>query len=91
MENNSHEVTQGPRRGQWIGLTVALVAVVGLSYGAFRFSNESDHAAPAGQLSAGALTRLARVSLWRRTIQFVSACGLILVSLYYVRAFVSML
>ena len=42
-------------------------------------------------LSAGALMRLARMSLWRRTIQFVSGCGLILVSLYYVRAFVSML
>ena len=42
-------------------------------------------------LFAGALMRLARISIWRRTIQFVSGCALILVSLYYVRAFVGLL
>jgi len=42
-------------------------------------------------LFAGALMRLARVSLWRRTIQFVSGCALILVTLYYVRTFVGLL
>lgn len=40
---------------------------------------------------AGALMRVARISLWRRTIQFTSGCALILVSLYYIRAFVGLL
>lgn len=40
---------------------------------------------------AGALMRLARVSSWRRGIQFASGCALVLVSLYYVRAFVALL
>lgn len=40
---------------------------------------------------AGALMRVARISLWRRTIQVVSGCALIVVSLYYVRAFVGLL
>ena len=42
-------------------------------------------------LFAGALMRLARMSLWRRTVQFLSGCALILVSLYYIRAFVALL
>jgi len=42
-------------------------------------------------LFAGALMRVARISLWRRTIQFVSGCALILVSLYYLRTFASLL
>ena len=42
-------------------------------------------------LFAGALMRLARLSLWRRTIQVVSGCALILVSVYYIRAFVGLL
>ena len=42
-------------------------------------------------LFAGALMRLARLSLWRRTIQIVSGCALIFVSLYYLRAFVGLL
>lgn len=42
-------------------------------------------------LFAGALMRFARISLWRRVIQFVSGCALILVSLYYVRAFAGLL
>lgn len=42
-------------------------------------------------LFAGTLMRLARISIWRRTIQFVSGCALILVSLYYMRAFVALL
>ena len=42
-------------------------------------------------LFAGALMRLARISIWRRTIQFVSGCALIVVSLYYMRAFVALL
>lgn len=40
---------------------------------------------------AGALMRVARISLWRRAIQIVSGCALIVVSLYYVRAFVGLL
>lgn len=42
-------------------------------------------------LFSGALMRVARISLWRRAIQVVSGCALILVSLYYVRAFVGLL
>lgn len=40
---------------------------------------------------AGALMRLARISLWRRTIQIVSGCALMVVSLYYFRAFANLL
>jgi len=40
---------------------------------------------------AGALMRLARVSSWRRGIQFASGCALILVSFYYGRAFANLL
>ena len=40
---------------------------------------------------AGALMRVARISLWRRAIQFISGCALFLVSLYYIRAFVGLL
>lgn len=40
---------------------------------------------------AGALMRVARISLWRRAIQFASGCALILVSLYYIRAFAGLL
>ncbi len=40
---------------------------------------------------AGALMRVARISLWRRAIQFTSGCALILVSLYYMRAFAALL
>lgn len=42
-------------------------------------------------LFAGALMRVARISLWRRTIQVVSGCALILVSLYYMRTFSNLL
>lgn len=42
-------------------------------------------------LFASALVRLQRVALWRRWIQLASGCALILVSLYYVRAFVGLL
>ena len=89
MENNSHEVTQGPRRGQWIGLTVAMVAVVGLSYGVFPFWNKSDHAAPAGQLSAGesvvipveGMSCSACVARVKKTLKSVDGVGEIHVSL----------
>lgn len=40
---------------------------------------------------AGAVMRLARIGMWRRTIQFVSAVVLLFVSVYYVRAFVGLL
>ncbi len=40
---------------------------------------------------AGALMRLGRLSLWRRPIQLFSGCALVLVSLYYARAFASLL
>jgi len=40
---------------------------------------------------AGALMRVARISLWRRAIQFASGCALILVSMYYMRAFAGLL
>ena len=42
-------------------------------------------------LFAGVLMRFARISLWRRTIQVVSGCALVMVSLYYVRMFVNLL
>jgi len=40
---------------------------------------------------AGALMRFSRISLWRRTVQIVSGCALIVVSLYYLRNFLSLL
>lgn len=40
---------------------------------------------------AGSLMRVARISVWRRAIQFTSGCVLILVSLYYLRVFVGLL
>ena len=39
-------------------------------------------------LFAGAVMRLARISVWRRTIQYVSGTALLFVSFYYARAFV---
>lgn len=39
-------------------------------------------------LFAGVVMRLARMSAWRRTIQYASATALLFVSFYYVRAFV---
>jgi len=36
-ENDSSQAVQGPSRARWIGVVVAIVAVVGLSYGALRF------------------------------------------------------
>jgi cytochrome c-type biogenesis protein len=42
-------------------------------------------------LFAGLLIRVARISLWRRAIQVVSGCALVVVSLYYVRVFASLL
>ena len=40
---------------------------------------------------AGAAMRLARIGVWRRTIQFASGTALLFVSIYYMRAFVGML
>lgn len=42
-------------------------------------------------LFAGAVMRLAWIGTWRRTIQFASALILLIVSGYYVRAFISLL
>ena len=42
-------------------------------------------------LFARSLVRFARISLWRRTIQFISGCALLLVSLYYAQVFVTLL
>lgn len=42
-------------------------------------------------LFAGAVMRLARISLWGRTIQVVSACALAVVSLYYAHMFANLL
>ncbi len=42
-------------------------------------------------LLAGAITRLARIGAWRRSIQMVSGTTLVLVSVYYARAFVGLL
>lgn len=42
-------------------------------------------------LFAGAVMRLARISAWRRTIQFASGSALLFVSIYYVRAFAGLL
>ena len=39
---------------------------------------------------AGAVMRLARLSTWRRTIQYVSGTALLFVSFYYARAFVAL-
>lgn len=42
-------------------------------------------------LFAGAVMRLARIGMWRRTIQTVSGIALLLVSAYYTRAFMGLL
>lgn len=52
-ENSSTQVTRGPRQGRWIGFTIAILAVVGLSYGALRFWSKSDQAALANASVAG--------------------------------------
>lgn len=41
-------------------------------------------------LFAGAIMRLARLSVWRRAIQVGSAAALLFVSVYYLRAFVAL-
>lgn len=41
-------------------------------------------------LFAGAVMRLARVNAWRQTVQYASGAALLLVSLYYARAFVQL-
>jgi cytochrome c-type biogenesis protein len=41
-------------------------------------------------LFAGAVMRLARVTLWRRGIEVISACALLFVSIYYARVFVAL-
>lgn len=40
-------------------------------------------------LFAGAVMRLARIGVWRQTIQYVSGTALLFVSFYYARAFVA--
>ena len=40
---------------------------------------------------AGAVSRLARMGLWRRAMQVLSGCALLFVSVYYARAFVALL
>lgn len=40
---------------------------------------------------AGAVMRLARMGMWRRTIQVLSGCALLFVSFYYVRVFTALL
>lgn len=42
-------------------------------------------------LFAGAVLRLARLAIWRRTVQVLSGIALLLVSLYYGKAFVALL
>lgn len=42
-------------------------------------------------LFAGAVMRLARVTLWRRAIEVISACALLFVSIYYARVFMALL
>jgi len=41
-------------------------------------------------LFAGAVMRLARVTLWRRAIEVISACALLFVSIYYARVFMAL-
>ena len=41
-------------------------------------------------LFAGAVMRLARVALWRRAIEVMSACALLFVSIYYARVFMAL-
>jgi cytochrome c-type biogenesis protein len=41
-------------------------------------------------LFAGAVMRLARVTLWRRAIEVLSACSLLFVSIYYARVFMAL-
>lgn len=52
---DGNSVTERAGRGRWIGVTLAIVAFVGLSYGAFRLWHKSDQTetAPAVQLLAG--------------------------------------
>lgn len=53
-ENNSSQGVEGPGRARWIGVAVAIVAVVGLSYGALRFwSKPIEPAAAPMQAAAG--------------------------------------
>ena len=40
---------------------------------------------------AGAVTRLARLALWRRAIQFLSGSALLFLSMYYIRSFMELL
>lgn len=42
-------------------------------------------------LFAGAIVRFARIGIWRRSMQVLSGCALLLVSVYYVRAFMALL
>ena len=48
-------MTHSPGRERWIAPTLAILVVVGLSYGALRFWNKPDQAAPANSLAAGEL------------------------------------
>lgn len=41
-------------------------------------------------LFAGAVMRLARISAWRQTIQYISGSALLFVSFYYARAFIAL-
>lgn len=54
-ENSTNQVQRGPHQGRWIGLTLAVLAVVGLSYGALRFLGKPDQTAPANVSVAGEL------------------------------------
>lgn len=54
-ENSSTKAAQSrPGAGRSIGITLVIVAFVGLSYGAFRLWHKSDQATPAVQPLAGA-------------------------------------
>lgn len=51
-ENSSQDLIKRPGHGRWIGLTLAIVAVLGVSYGALRFWPQSS-GVPAVQPGAG--------------------------------------
>lgn len=54
-ENGSNQVIRDPHLGRWIGLTLAIVVVIGFSYGAWRFWSKPDQAAHSNASAAGEL------------------------------------
>ena len=52
-ENNNNQAIQRPGRGLWIGLTFAILVVIGLSYGLTQFWKKPTPVTPAVVTAAG--------------------------------------